>query len=75
MRPGEKNGVDYHFFTREKFEEHIKIGDFIEYAIVHTNLYGSTFSELERILAENKNPLYIIEPQGMIHIKPILEQK
>ena len=75
IRPNEINGVDYHFLSRSEFESKIKTGDFIEYALVHTNLYGSTFSELERILGENKNPLYIIEPQGMIHIKPILEQK
>lgn len=75
IRPGEENGIHYHFLSRNDFEAKIKDGDFIEYATVHTNLYGSTFSELERILSENKNPLYIIEPQGMMSIKPILEEK
>lgn len=75
MRSGEINGVDYHFLPRTDFEAKIAAWDFIEYATVHTNLYGSTFSELDRILSENKNPLYIIEPQGMVYIKPVLEKK
>ncbi|MBB1553882.1 guanylate kinase [Candidatus Gracilibacteria bacterium] len=75
IRPGEINGVDYHFLSRADFEAKITAGDFIEYATVHTNLYGSTFSELDRILSENKNPLYIIEPQGMVYIKPVLEEE
>lgn len=75
MRSGEINGVDYYFLSRTDFEAKIAAWDFIEYATVHTNLYGSTFSELNRILSENKNPLYIIEPQGMVYIKPVLEKK
>ena len=75
MRSGEINGVDYYFLSRTDFEAKIAVWDFIEYATVHTNLYGSTFSELDRILSENKNPLYIIEPQGMVYIKPVLEKK
>ena len=75
MRSGEINGVDYHFLPRTDFEAKIAAWDFIEYATVHTNLYGSTFSELDRILSENKNPLYIIEPQGMVYIKPVLEKE
>lgn len=74
MREGELCGVDYHFLSREEFEAKIHAGEFLEYAIVHTNFYGSTFFELERILASDKCPLYIIEPQGMIHIKPLLEK-
>lgn len=75
IRPNEVNGVDYHFVTRDEFEEKISSGDLIEYAVVHTNLYGSTFSELERIISLDKSAIYIIEPQGMIHIKPLLEAK
>ena len=75
IRPTETDGVDYHFLSKDEFEAKIVHGDLIEYAVVHTNLYGSTFSELERIIALDKNPIYIIEPQGMIHIKPILEAK
>ena len=75
IREGEINGSHYHFISREEFEKKIESGDLIEYAIVHTNYYGSTYSELERIIQAKKNPIYIIEPQGMVHLKPLLEKK
>jgi guanylate kinase len=75
MREWEIDGKHYHFITQEAFERKIHAKDLIEYAIVHTNLYGSTYSELDRIIDINKSPIYIIEPQWMIHLKPLLEDK
>ena len=75
IRENEINGIHYHFITRSEFEAKIHTGDLIEYAIVHTNYYGSTFSELDRIIQNKKSPIYIIEPQGMVHLKPLLEDK
>lgn len=75
MREKEIQGVHYHFLTKEQFEEKIAHNDLIEYATVHGNYYGSTYSELERILANNKSPIYIIEPQGMIHLRPLLVER
>jgi guanylate kinase len=75
IREGEVNGTHYHFLTKPEFEAQIHTGNLIEYAIVHTNYYGSTYSELERIVNNNKSPIYIIEPQGMVHLKPLLEDK
>ncbi len=74
-REGEIDGIHYHFLTKPEFESRIHTNDLIEYAIVHTNYYGSTYSELERILQEDRSPIYIIEPQGMIHLKPLLEKQ
>ncbi len=74
-REWERDGIDYHFVTKEDFEKKIHSGDLIEYAIVHTNYYGSTLSELERIISLGKSPIYIIEPQGMVHLKPLLEDQ
>ncbi|MBP9812071.1 guanylate kinase [Candidatus Gracilibacteria bacterium] len=73
-RAGEVNGREYHFLTKVEFEKQIHEHAFLEYAIVHTNYYGSPKSELERITKKGKTPIYIIEPQGMTHIKPILEE-
>jgi guanylate kinase len=73
IREGEKNGVDYYFVSKEEFEKKIHAGEFLEYAIVHTFYYGSTKSELERINGAGKSPIYIIEPQWMTHLKPLLE--
>ena len=47
----------------------------IEYALVHGNYYGSTFGELKRIIELKKHPLYIVDPQGMVHLKPLLQNK
>ena len=75
IRENEINTIDYHFITKSEFESKIHANDLIEYAIVHTNYYGSTFSELDRIIQHKKSPIYIIEPQGMVHLKPLLEEK
>lgn len=75
IRKGEVDGVDYHFVTKEQFEEKIRNNDFLEYAVVHTFYYGSTKSELERINQLGKSPIYIIEPQGMTHLRPLLEKE
>lgn len=75
IREGEIDAIHYHFLTKPEFEARIHSSDLIEYAIVHTNYYGSTYSELDRIIGLNKSPIYIIEPQGMIHLKPLLEDK
>ena len=75
MRMGEIHGTHYYLVTKDVFEQMIHQHEFLEYAIVHTNYYGSPKSELERIIEGGKNPIYIIEPQGMTHIKPLLEDE
>ena len=47
----------------------------IEYALVHGNYYGSSFQELERIISVGRQPLYIVDPQGMVHLKPLLQHR
>ncbi|MDD5198023.1 MAG: guanylate kinase [Candidatus Gracilibacteria bacterium] len=74
-RDGEIEGKHYYFLSRETFESRIDLGDMIEYALVHGNYYGSTFAELERITKLGKYPLYIIDPQGMVHLKPLLQHR
>lgn len=75
IRPSELDGREYHFVSKEIFEEKIHGWAFLEYALVHTNYYGSPKSELVRITGKWKSPIYIIEPQGMIHLKPLLEDE
>ena len=74
-REGEVEGQHYYFLSREEFQSRIDSWDMIEYALVHGNYYGSTFAELERIVGLGKYPLYIVDPQGMIHLKPVLEHR
>jgi len=65
MRPGETDGVDYYFVNREKFDAMIKSGDFIEWAEVHGNRYGTSFFNIEDIVNRDKHDLLlVIDVQG-----------
>lgn len=63
-REGEQEGVDYHFVTREAFEEGIKAGDFLEYATVHGNYYGTSLKPVKEALLKGKLVLFDIDVQG-----------
>ncbi len=67
-REGEKNGVDYYFVDRETFEEMIKRGEFVEYAVVHNNFYGTSKKALNDVVESGKNPLLAIDVQGAKNI-------
>ena len=63
-RDGEKDGVEYHFIEKELFEKEIKEGDFLEYAIVHNNYYGTSLKPINKALEENKLVIFDIDVQG-----------
>ena len=52
-----KEGVDYFFITTEEFERKIKNGDFLEYANVHGNYYGTLKSEVEERLQKRRKSI------------------
>eukprot|EP01084_Bolivina_argentea_P068399 124509_1 len=58
-RPDETNGIHYNFTSREEFEKCIKNGDFIEYANVNGNYYGTSIKSIENV--QNKNQICILE--------------
>ncbi len=64
IRQGEAHGVDYFFIDREKFENMAAAGEFVEYAEVFGNLYGTSWSELDKLLTAGKNVLLDIDWQG-----------
>jgi len=64
MRPGEVDGKDYFFLTREDFERRIESDDFIEHAEVHGNLYGTLRSEVLEHLASGTDVVLDIDVQG-----------
>ena len=68
-RPGERNGVDYHFMTPEEFEAHVAAGDFIEHAAYSAHRYGTLRSELERRLAEGEGVVLELEVQGARQVR------
>ncbi len=63
-RKGEENGVDYFFVTKENFEEDIKAGNFLEYAKVHDNYYGTSLKPVRQALNEAKLVIFDIDVQG-----------
>ena len=63
-RTGEINGIDYFFVTKEEFEKDIKNDDFLEYAKVHDNYYGTSLKPINKALKENKLVIFDIDVQG-----------
>lgn len=63
-RPGETNGVDYHFLTERQFIEHREKGDFVEWAVVHGKFYGTLRSAVSKVLAGGQHVMMDIDVQG-----------
>ena len=63
-RIGEKDGVDYFFVTKEEFEKDIENDDFLEYAKVHDNYYGTSLKPIKKALDEGKLVIFDIDVQG-----------
>ena len=63
-RIGEVNGVDYFFVTKEEFERDIRNNDFLEYAKVHDNYYGTSLTPINKALEEGKLVIFDIDVQG-----------
>lgn len=68
-RPGEVDGVNYHFLTREEFESRIARGELLEYTEYCGNYYGTLRSETEAVLESGKNLILEIEVEGAMNVK------
>jgi guanylate kinase len=71
-RPGEQEGVDYHFLTDEQFDRRLAAGDFVEHASYSGHRYGTLRSELERRLGEGVPVVLEIEIQGARQVREAL---
>ena len=63
-RNGEKNGKDYHFVDRETFTQMRDQGEFLEWAVVFDNYYGTTRKPVEDALAAGRDVLFDVDWQG-----------
>ena len=70
-RGEEKDGVDYHFLSREGFEAAAEQGQFLEYAEVYGNLYGTRKEDVIRVMNQKKDVLLNIDIQGANSIRNI----
>jgi guanylate kinase len=68
-RPGERDGVEYHFVDRGAFEDLRGAGRLLEWAEVHGNLYGTGVAELERARAEGLDLLLDLDVQGAAQVR------
>ena len=68
-RPGEVDGVNYHFITREEFQKRIENGGMLEYTEYCGNFYGTPRKEAEEVLASGKNLILEIEVEGARNIR------
>ena len=68
-REGERDGVDYHFLSREEFLRRVEAGEFLEWATYAGNLYGTLRSEIDRIFSRGRTAVLDIEIEGARQIR------
>jgi len=68
-RGGEKDGKEYYFVTPEKFASMVEAGEFVEWAEVHGNRYGTSRAELDRLFSMGRDVILDIDTQGAMQIK------
>ena len=73
-RPGEVDGVDYHFVSREQFERMVRAGEFLEHAEVFGNHYGTSRQAVEKELAAGRDVILEIDWQGARQVREKMPQ-
>ena len=68
-RAGERDGIDYNFVSREYFEGMINRGEFLEWADVFGNLYGTSRLDADRLQASGQDVVLVIDVQGASQVK------
>jgi len=68
-RNGEINGIDYFFISKDEFKEKIASKDFLEYAEVYGNCYGTPKSEVLKVLDSGRDVILEIDIQGALNVK------
>ncbi|RMJ02546.1 Guanylate kinase [Marinobacter litoralis] len=74
MREGEQDGVNYHFVSREQFEEMIGRGDFLEHADVFGNYYGTSQVWVRETLAKGQDVILEIDQQGAAQVRRLVPE-
>jgi guanylate kinase len=68
-RAGERDGLDYHFLTRDEFTRRQERGEFLEWATYSGELYGTLKSEIERIFSQGRHAVLDVEIEGARQIR------
>ena len=71
-RPGEQDGVEYRFISKQDFEDRIRQGLFLEHAFVHDHCYGTLREDVERELGKGHDVLLEIDVQGAEQVRTLV---
>ncbi|MCE5191108.1 MAG: guanylate kinase [Actinomycetia bacterium] len=71
-RPDEIDGRDYIFLSEEEFDRRVNAGDFLEWATVHGNRYGTLRATVEEKIGEGRQVILEIDPQGAAQVKAFM---
>ena len=69
IREGEEEGVHYHFVSKDEFVKDLDNDNFLEYAVVHGNYYGTSLKPVRKALHEGKLVVFDIDVQGNMAVK------
>ena len=75
MRPGERDGVDYHFLSRETFERKIAENGFIEHEFFFGNFYGTLLDKTTEAIEAGRNLLFDLDVKGALNLKRIFGER
>ena len=70
-REGERDGVDYNFISRDRFEAMIREGALLEYAVIYGNYYGTAAADVERDLVGGTDVVLVIDVQGARQVRAL----
>ena len=73
-RPGEEDGKDYFFLTRQEFDRRVKADEFVEFAEYSGERYGTLKSQMSAVLASGRHPVLDIEIQGARAVKALFPE-
>ena len=71
-RPGEVDGVNYHFVSRKKFQQMVDGAEFVEHAEVFGNFYGTSQKQIEELLSAGSDVILEIDWQGAMQIRKMM---
>jgi guanylate kinase len=75
MRPGERDGVDYHFLSRESFEGKIAEGGFIEHEFFFGNFYGTLLDKTVEAVETGRHLLFDLDVKGALNLKRLFGER
>ena len=70
-RPGERDGVDYYYVTRRKFETMLAKGQLLEHTVYNDNYYGTPLKPVLSAIKKGKDVVFDIEIDGAFQVKPL----